>query len=295
MEQPTTAGGVAPMPPAWAGASRAGSYALAAFGIVVALGTLVLNVPELSPADLGAAPSVLFALVPLAVAGGALERAMRPRDRAPSVETVDGRGVRFRHRSRAWQAEVAFYVSLLPMPVSFLAIGTAGFLAEGLTTRTVFALCLGLSGAAAVGYVLVCIAAGRIRRGEVTITDEGVTHRTSTDESRLSWDDVAGVEAVDEKGPRLKLLALPGRTASRTEHARFVGPDTKRDLPDLVVDATLVEGDAALLAHAVAWYFSHPDARAELRSDAALRRVRAGEAVTDQASLDGAASDGASA
>ena len=79
----------------------------------------------------------------------------------------------------------------------------------------------------------------------------------------------------------IQVVARKGRSVSRRVRARgFAFPARGNEhLPRMLVPAIWLEGDAALLAHAVAWYARHPERRDELVDDRAYLRVVAGQAV----------------
>ena len=208
-----------------------------------------------------------------------------PGHRVPTVGLVQSAGLRFRYSRAAWRTFVGVIVGgAIFAPVLSLQVYTSDDLSA--RTQTMKFIAPGLVAYAALQ--LWNVTSGRIRRGEVVVTPEGVTHQTWTGRFHLLWDDVecAMVEefSATRQGPGIRLRARPERSATHRQTAVALGSPAAHELPDLAIRADQIEGDAALLAHMLVFYAQHPELRDELEDDRALRRALEGRAVVPELS-----------
>lgn len=268
-----------PFPPEWeGGASRGPWWMVPLTSVLVALGLLLVPVAavegDLRFMGLSVLVLMLFcSLLVLQVAGRRW-----PGRRRPVVESA-GVGVRFPYRRMLWHAMVGSVVVGLPAVVLLLWLV---FTDPDPSRRTHEMMVVGPVLLAYLGLAAWNLATGRLRHGHVLLDEGGVTHRSWGARAHIAWEDVRTVRAqllpVAKARPEVVVQHRDGRTATYEKRARWLGLKV-RGLPDLVIEAFPVAGDAALLAHAIAFYADHPELRPELGDDRALRRVRAGQAV----------------
>ncbi|GGD14423.1 hypothetical protein [Nocardioides daphniae] len=205
-----------------------------------------------------------------------------PGRRRPLVDSVDGIGLRFRAGAGGWRFTVGAMVAGVPFGV---ALGWAAYHDPTPTGRTWVAL---VNSPILLGWCLFQlwnVATGCLRRGEVLLTPEGVTYSAWGDRFSLPWDRAARVDAELSPGlgrraaPGVRVTRRPGFCTSHERTARGFSSTATSHLPDLVVRADQVEGDPALLAHALAFYATHHELLEELGDARALERVRSGRAV----------------
>lgn len=190
------------------------------------------------------------------------------------------RGLCFPYRALLWRALVGATVSGLPATGFLLWVA---FTDDDVSRRGREMM---LIGPVLLVYLVITawnLATGRLRRGYVLLDEVGVRHRSWGASCTMPWDVVRSVHVrhIPVKGafPEIVVEHREGLRATFERRARWIGVKAPRSLPDLVVRATDVDGDAALLAHAAAYYFEHPDHRVELGDERALRRVLEGRAV----------------
>ncbi|MEC3977962.1 hypothetical protein [Amycolatopsis sp. H20-H5] len=121
------------------------------------------------------------------------------------------------------------------------------------------------------------VVAGRIKRGSVILSAQGVHQRGWTFSSFLPWEAFAGVKAVHNGRPEVLVIAYANVVWEKRQLVRFWKIDK-------VPPAAMIEVDCAAMSVApevVYWllkfYVENPGARAELGTDAAIARVRAAD------------------
>lgn len=280
-----------PFPGEWEGAPPSVSRPLVASCVVVGGFAALATVAFVSEGHLsGAVLATLLTLLFLAFVVVGVRARRWPGRRVPSVEITEHGGLRFPYSRLSWHVTVGMLLGSVPfLGVIVWVVATD---ADPSRRQQVIAVL------APILIILTVVhardlATGRIRRGEVVLAAEGVTHRTWGARFHLGWTDVAYAVAEGPSStrqvPGIRLGVRPGQSASYERCAVVFGSPAHRDLPDLVVRADLVEGDAALLAHAVVFYALHPQHRAELGDGRALGRVLDGRAVVPQVSRGGRA------
>lgn len=268
-----------PWPQAWATRASLGLVLLLPVALVAALGGFALAFVALDDGDrrgvaLGLAVGAAFAL---AVVIGV--RSLRWGRRRPAVVTAPGgTGLCFPFSRVTWWSFVALVVV---GPVAAAAALVADLGQPGGRPSP-------LAGVGAV-VGLVCLvhwfnlATGRLRRGHLVLDAAGITLRTWADEYRMAWPAGRALTRASEDlatpGPVMRVRATDAAPVVHRVVAPLLGSATTRHLPDLLTRADTFAGDAAVVAHAVAFYRRHPEHRHELSTDAALGRVLEGRAV----------------
>lgn len=273
-----------PFPPAWSRARPAVPWGLVAFSAAL---VVVLAFSTLGGLSAGnpwvAAGSALGTAFFAAMSWAGVRSRRWPGRRRPAVELVAGGGLRFPYSRFAWWVMVGLVVGVVPFA---LAVLVAAWTDPDPSRRTQL---MRFVGPVLVGYALVfawSLATRRIRRGAVLLTPQGVTHEAWGETFSLRWADVEDVSALVLKGgklgPAIRVSVRAGQTATHEVRSRTIGSPSRQDLPHLTVRADQVQGDAALLAHAVAFYAARPEHRAELEDGRALERVLEGRVVVDR-------------
>lgn len=131
-------------------------------------------------------------------------------------------------------------------------------------------------------YLLLClahIAMGRMRRGLLALTPEGIYHRAWAYEAYVPWESVIGVwpwHGGQPARPQVSTSVLPDpgvwfrRTSGLWRQPEFTLQ------PHIVLPCVEFPVDPALLLHALQHYAEHPTHRAELGDDRGVQRIRTG-------------------
>jgi hypothetical protein len=122
---------------------------------------------------------------------------------------------------------------------------------------------------------------GKLARGAVVLTPQGVFHRSWAFESYFRWDCAMFVDAAQLDGPLVE-LAVTGDQASWFR--RTSGLWEQEELlyqPHLAVRVMWLAVDPALLYHALRFYQQNAALRAELGDERGLQRLRTGDLLIE--------------
>ena len=125
------------------------------------------------------------------------------------------------------------------------------------------------------GWFLIDVARGQIARGQVVLSPRGIYHRSVVQDEFVPWTAVLSVNAEYEQGPVIVLHVISGAPKRRmtTRLAFRRGPSPR----PITIRGNTLAVDSALLFHALAYYHSRPEARAELTTDLGVQRIRTGD------------------
>jgi hypothetical protein len=137
-------------------------------------------------------------------------------------------------------------------------------------------LCLLLAWAIWLVWVAVEIADGGLVRARLVLGPGGIYHRSHTFEHFVPWDAVDDVRADELGGLIIVVRAVPSDGTRVRRTARLRTQSEFRMIPLVVVRARSLVVDPAVAYHAMRYYGTHPEARAELLTVAAERRIRTG-------------------
>lgn len=197
-------------------------------------------------------------------------------------------------------AALAFPYSFLATVAAFLVVvglaaGVIPFLAAGLFSALdgdlfswLWVLLFGLIGL----FGLAClygIARRRLVRGAVFLSPDGIVHRTWGADTAISWDAVLDVTPEESaavtaygNGPPSQVIRLSpyaNAKATYTPRSLLWRPARKVVNGTALISGTVLGVNPALVYHTLRFYHRNPNARAELGTDAAVRRVRAGQVL----------------
>jgi hypothetical protein len=125
-------------------------------------------------------------------------------------------------------------------------------------------------------WIVIDIASGRLARGRIVLGPQGIYHRSLTFEHFAPWDTVHTVAAEDVGGPLIVAKAFPADHSRVRRTSRAGKQQEFQMLPYVAVRGRSLAVDPAVLYHALRYYHAHPEARAELATDAGLHRIRSG-------------------
>lgn len=125
---------------------------------------------------------------------------------------------------------------------------------------------------------------GTAARGELLLSPDGIRYRTFAYDAWLDWTAVRRVSVARGDELPIVLLASPEQPPRLRPHSWLLRPGNSTLAAAregrLVVRAGLLSVDPALALHVLHYYHVHPDARAELGTNAAASRVRAAAVLT---------------
>ncbi len=126
-------------------------------------------------------------------------------------------------------------------------------------------------------WIVVDMASGRLARGRVGLSPDGIYHRSLTFEHFVPWHAVNTISAEDISGP-LIVTKVAASDHTQVRRTSWIGKQQEfKLLPYGAVRARSLEVDPAVLYHTLRYYHAHPGARPELATDAGLRRIRTGD------------------
>ncbi|WP_233213323.1 hypothetical protein, partial [Mycobacterium hubeiense] len=215
---------------------------------------------------------LLFALaVALLVAFGLTARYRRTVLSA-AIRTVEDAGVSMTEiRYSAWQfriliAWIACFAAFCVMAAVDIFIHDD----EGFPGVAVLAAALGLVFMSYLGAA----ASGRIRRGGVLLSSQGISQRGWNFESRLDWPDIVGVKPAFNGYPMILAIGYANANWDRRYTTRFCRLDRLPPVPMIEFDCRRFDVDPRILYSYVRTYIENPELRAELGTEAALTRAR---------------------
>ena len=122
-------------------------------------------------------------------------------------------------------------------------------------------------------WIVIEMASGRLERGRVVLSPQGIYHRSLTFEHFAPWYAVHMVSAEDVNGPLIVAKAFPS-DHTRVRRTSWAGKQQEfQFLPYIAVRGRSLAADPAVLYHALRYYHSHPEDRPELAIDAGLQRI----------------------
>ncbi|MGV0742270.1 hypothetical protein [Mycolicibacterium sp. XJ870] len=118
---------------------------------------------------------------------------------------------------------------------------------------------------------------GRIRRGGITLSSQGIVHRGWSFESRLDWPAIAGVMLAFVGYTGLPVILVGGQANAnwvRRYTTRFWRIDRLPKVPMIQFECRRFDADPHILYDYVRAYVDNPELRSELGTEAALTRAR---------------------
>ncbi|MPY79349.1 MAG: hypothetical protein GEV04_12845 [Actinophytocola sp.] len=140
----------------------------------------------------------------------------------------------------------------------------------------VITMAVSLGFAGYLGWTLVEMSRKRLLRGDVVLTKQGVWHRSWAFESYQPWDGTASVSPGDMKGQLITLARVSNSQPHIVRRSRIWNQPEYKLAPHTAIRGLYLAVDPALALHALRFYHENPAARAELGTEAAVRRLQAG-------------------
>lgn len=124
------------------------------------------------------------------------------------------------------------------------------------------------------GSFIVLVGTGRLSRGRILLSQEGILQRGHAFMSSFAWDVLAGVKAAHNGTPEVLVVAYSNAPWHRGQLSRLWKLDKLPPVPLIEIDCSKFDIDPNLVFHLVKFYVENPSARAELGTDACLQRMR---------------------
>jgi hypothetical protein len=221
---------------------------------------------------------LLFAAFFLLIAAFAYVTRVRPKHGAGDIVTsqLDGRPVtELRYSSFAFGALVGLMVCLtaifLLASLDYYLSIPSGDVAAPRGAAIVF----GLIGLLFASFV-VLVAAGRLRRGKVVLSQQGIHQRGWAFSSSLPWESFAGVKAAYNGSPEVLVIAYANVPWDKRQIVKFWKIDKLPPVPMIEVNCASLALDPSLIYWLLKFYVENPAARGELGTGAAILRARSG-------------------
>ncbi|TWE23971.1 hypothetical protein FHX69_5275 [Prauserella muralis] len=123
---------------------------------------------------------------------------------------------------------------------------------------------------------------GRFALGRIRLSPEGLYQRGWTFESFIPWSGINGVFPRHTDSPIVVVVGDENAPWQRRQITRLWRQDRlpkvrsgQREVPMIVIPGKFLSVDPVLLYHLLGYYLENPGARAELGTEAGLRRARA--------------------
>lgn len=271
------AGRSSEVPDEWRRSNSAARVTVATAAVlVIAAASLVFGAVEAMAGNpAGFLYSALFAVImSLVAAFGAASRGRR-RDLASALGTVSTNGRPATEISYS-PRQFALLVALMTALAGTFVIGAVHlFLSQGMSVASALLAGFGLLGATFPMAALL----GRIRRGQLTLSEHGVAQRAWSFESSLRWADIAGVKVAYNGHPVVLLIGYTNAEWTPRYTTRLWRIDRLPPVPMIEVDCRKFDVDCYALFDYVACYAENADLRPELGTTAAvIRAERTGSA-----------------
>lgn len=262
-------------PDDWKGNGRDARYRLATiFLLALAASSLLLGFGFSATGTPAALKyCLLFALI-LALTAGLGVAARVDRVSLPStIKTVERHGVNATQIPYS-SAQFSMLVCLMSSCSAFCIVAAAEiFIRQRGGSFPGASILIGALGVFFASFV-VSAAFGRIRRGELTLSKEGVEQRGWSFESRLAWSSIAGIAPAFNGYPVILLMGYANTSWHRRYTTRIWRIDRLPPVPMIEVDCRKFDVDSRELYGYLRHYVDNPDAREELGTDVAIERAR---------------------
>lgn len=194
------------------------------------------------------------------LAGLSISLSRRPRTPAgagvPGVTERGERGLSF-----SYAAEPYYWLVAVLVLTTLVLIGIGVIAVAGSSSGWVFAVVCTLLSMFFVGFLVVVL---RLAPGRIVLTPEGVFHRSLTFDHFVPWFAVYDVVAEPAEAPMVVVKAHPSDGTRLRRYIGRLGAYESQFLPFVVARAYWLGGNAVPAYQALAYYFRHPDRRADL-------------------------------
>jgi hypothetical protein len=282
-----------PWPAPWPRPKRAGGLVWVVFWAAVAVAGVAVGVSVFLPGPVDPRAFIIPAIVPLAcglaLVAGAQRMGIRSRS-TRAVRSVDTEGAGHRALSIPFMRSlwVALWLivrgSLLGAALLLAVSWTVAFTSSPLNVTALLYGVVILLAALPLAALAIEGLRGKALRGELLISAEGIRYRMLGYDAWMEWAALQSVSIVGGDSLRIVLMGYANMAPSVQGRSWLMRP-SKAVLAQAAEATVAIRGvslsvDPALAFHTLRYYHASPDARAELGTDAAVQRVRAGAVLT---------------
>jgi hypothetical protein len=272
---------------------RAGGLVSVVFFAAVAIGGVAAGVSLLLPGPADPRALIIPAIIPaasgLALAAGAQRLGVRSRStravRSADTEDAGGSALSVPFMRSLWVALWLIIWGSLLIGVLLLAVSwTVAFTSSPLNVTALLYGVVMVLAALPLAALAIDGLRGKARRGELVISAQGIRYRTLAYDAWMEWAALQSVSIVGGDSLRIVLMGYANMAPSVQGRSWLMRP-SKAVLAQAAEATVGIRGislsvDPALAFHTLRYYHANPEARAELGTDAAVRRVRAGAVLT---------------
>jgi hypothetical protein len=239
--------------------------------VVIALASLLFGaVLAMAGNFSGLLYSALFAVIMSLVAALGMVIRVQRRDLVSAIGTVNANGSPATKISYS-PRQFALLVALMTVLTGTCLIGALQLLlGPGMSVASAVLAIFGLLGATFPVSALL----GRIRRGELALSEQRVQQRGWSFESSLTWADIAGVKAAFNGHPVILLIGYANAEWTSRYTTRLWRIDRLPPVPMIEVDCRKFDVDHYALFHYLACYAESANLRSELGTAAAVTRAQ---------------------
>lgn len=217
---------------------------------------------------------LLAALFLLTAVFGFVTR-VRPQHRVEDIAITehDGRPATEIRYSQAAFVIISGLVACMAAICSLAAIDFA--LADDVPAAGVGAALFGLAALFFLSF-FVLVALGRLQRGRIVLSQQGIHHRGRAFTSFLPWEAFAGVKAAYNGSAEVLVIAYANLRWEKWQLGGVWKLDKLPPVPMIEIDTSELAVDPSLVYHLVRFYVENPGARTELGTETSLQRARSG-------------------
>lgn len=282
-----------PWPAPWSMPKRAGGLVWVVFFAAVAIGGVAAGVSLLLPGPVDPLAYVVVAVIPsacgLALTAGAQRMGIRSRStravRSVDTEDAGGRALSVPFMRSLWVALWLIVWGSLLIGVLLLAVSwLVAFTSSPLNVTALLYGVVMVLAALPLAALAIDGLRGKALRGELLMSAQGIRYRSLAYDAWMEWPALQRVSIVGGDSLRIVLMGYANMAPTVLGRSWLMRP-SKAVLAQAAEATIAIRGvslsvDPALAFHTLRYYHANPEARAELGTDAAVRRVRAGAVLT---------------
>jgi hypothetical protein len=284
-----------PWPAPWPWPKRAAGLVWVVFFAAFAVGGVAAGVQLLLPGPVDPRAFIIVAFIPSACGYALAARAQRMGIRSRStravrsVDTEDGGGpaLSVPFMRSGWVALwLIIWGSLLGAALLLAVSWLVAFTSSPLNVSALLYGVVMVLAALPLAALGIEGLQGKALRGDLLISAQGIRYRALGYDVWMEWAALERVSVVGGDSLRIVLMGYANMAPSVQGRSWLMRP-SKAVLAQAAEATVAIRGvslsvDPALAFHTLRYYHANPEARAELGTDAAVRRVRTGAVLTAQ-------------
>lgn len=220
--------------------------------------------------------AVLFGLIFLLTAAHAYLLRVRPQHRHDDISIIQNEGapaIELRYSGRLFTILVALMTCIT---VIFVLAAAEFFLTSNEATQSTVGASVSCALALFFGSFLFAVVTGKINRGKIMLSRQGVYQRGRAFSSFLPWEAIAGAKAAYNGKPEILVIAYSNAPWEKRQISKLWKLDNLPPAPMTEIDCVAFAINPNLVYHLVKFYVDDPAVRAELGTSASLERIRTG-------------------